>query len=75
MIGGGDVKFSVSADEPQWVLYRFVWLLSSVSLFLSLTFPVFRSFSDNMFLLEMIVERTFNGTCPCVVCILNRCRC
>lgn len=84
MIGGGDVKFSVSADEPQWVLYRFVWLLSSVSHSLSLThtrtFPVFRSFSDNTFLLRRNDslsrrERTFNGTCPCVVCILNRCRC
>lgn len=42
MIGGGDVKFSVSADEPQWVLYRFVWILSSVSLSLSLSlFPFF----------------------------------
>lgn len=30
-------------------------LLSSIPL--SLSFPVFRPFSDNMFLLEMIVER------------------
>lgn len=55
MIGGGDVKFSVSADEPQWVLYRFGYYPQSLSL--SLSFPVFRPFSDNMFLLEMIVER------------------
>lgn len=32
-------------------------LLSSIPLSLSLSFPVFRPFSDNMFLLEMIVER------------------